>query len=73
MALSHATALASAGFISIVLYVIAPLLAGRTLAAPQLATPLRLGTLLLFFGAINGAQVGALSGFEAFAAIASNT
>jgi len=70
MALSHGAALASAGVISLVLYVLSPLLAGRTLAAPQLATPLRLGIVLLFFGAINGAEVGALSGFEAFATIA---
>jgi O-antigen/teichoic acid export membrane protein len=70
MALSHVAALASGSVMSIVLYVMAPLLAVRTLAAPQLVTPLRLGIILMFFGAMNGAEVGALSGFEAFATIA---
>ena len=38
----------------------------RSLAAPQLAPVLRIASLLLFFTALGGAQVGALSGFEAF-------
>lgn len=41
-------------------------LAERTLAAPQLAVGLRIGALLATFGAVNGAQQGALAGFEAY-------
>jgi O-antigen/teichoic acid export membrane protein len=40
------------------------------LAAPQLAESLAIGSGLAFFGAINGAQTGALAGFEAFKTIA---
>jgi O-antigen/teichoic acid export membrane protein len=47
-------------------------LATRSLAAPQLAGMLRLAAPLLLFGAVNGAQVGALNGFEAFRATARN-
>ena len=38
--------------------------------APALAGELRIAGILLFFNALNGAQTGALSGFEAFRAIA---
>jgi len=40
------------------------------LNAPALAVELRITSVLLFFNALNGAQTGALSGFEAFRAIA---
>lgn len=49
---------------------LAPWFAERTLAAPHLSPLIRIGSLLLFFGAVNGAQTGALSGFEAFKTIA---
>ena len=45
-------------------------LAQHTLAAPQLAPLLLLGSLLLPFGALNGVQTGSLSGLEAFKTIA---
>ncbi|MCX7049931.1 MAG: oligosaccharide flippase family protein [Candidatus Sumerlaeota bacterium] len=48
------------------LFVFAPWLATRTLAAPELAPLLRVGALILIFEAMNGAQTGALAGFEAF-------
>jgi len=48
----------------------APLLSRTVLAAPSLVGPLALGAGLVFFGAINGAQTGALAGLEAFATIA---
>ena len=51
----------------------APFLAERTLNAPELTTPIRLGALLLFVTVLNGAQQGALSGFEDFRSIAINT
>ena len=41
-------------------------LAIHTLAAPHLATLLRTGVGLVIFGALQGAYLGALSGFEAF-------
>lgn len=49
-----------------VLYGFAPWLASRTLNAPELAPLLRIGALILLLEALNGAQMGALSGFEAF-------
>jgi O-antigen/teichoic acid export membrane protein len=52
------------------LIMFAPWLAEHTLAAPQLAGLLQIGSGILFFSAINGVQTGALSGFEAFRAIA---
>lgn len=41
-------------------------LAVHTLAAPQLAPMLRMGALLVIFGSLQGAYLGALAGFEAF-------
>ena len=49
---------------------LAPWLAAETLEAPHLSGPLRVGALVLFFSALNGAQTGALAGFEAFRVIA---
>src|SRR5208337_2987904 len=49
---------------------LAPYLAQHVLAAPQLAAPLAIGAGLVFFGALNGAQTGALAGFEAFKTMA---
>lgn len=59
-------ALVSAG----VLFLIAPLLAAKAMAAPHLVTELRIASLIMVFTAINGAQLGALAGFEAFARMA---
>ena len=55
---------------ALVLFLAAPWLATHTLAAPRLVGLLRAGALLLLLGGINGAQTGALSGFESFKAIA---
>jgi len=70
LALSNIVALVSGVTMSAVLFILAPWLAEKTLAAPQLAPLLRIGAGLLLFGALNGAQTGALAGFEAFRAIA---
>lgn len=51
---------------TLALLVAAPWLATHTLAAPDLAGPLRVGAGLLLLGSIVGAQSGSLSGFEAF-------
>jgi O-antigen/teichoic acid export membrane protein len=61
----------SSGLLMTVLMIgVSPWLAHHNLAAPQLATPMRIGSLLLLFGVINGVQTGVLSGFEAFKSIA---
>lgn len=48
----------------------APWLAAHTLSVPRLADVLRIGSLLVLLGAVNGAQTGALAGYEAFKRIA---
>ncbi len=68
--LSSAFAATSGALVAGALSLFAPLLASRTMNAPALAGELRLGALLLALNAISGAQVGALSGFEAFKTIA---
>jgi O-antigen/teichoic acid export membrane protein len=55
---------------ALLLVALAPWLAAHALAAPHLSGPLRLTALALFLTAINSAQAGALSGFEAFKTIA---
>jgi len=70
LALSGSVALVSGSLITVVVILVAPYLAQHILAAPQLAGPLAIGSGLVFFGAINGAQTGALAGFEAFQTIA---
>jgi len=70
LGLASATAWVSSGLMGLALIVSAPWLAARTLAAPHLSGLLQIGAMLLFLSGINGAQTGALSGFEAFKAIA---
>jgi O-antigen/teichoic acid export membrane protein len=48
----------------------APWLAEKTLAAPHLANLLGISAGIIFFGALNGVQMGSLAGFEAFRNIA---
>lgn len=52
------------------LLIFAPWLAEHTISAPHLTGVLRVGAIILFVNALNGAQTGALSGFEAFKSIA---
>ena len=70
LALSAAASFVSGSVITLVVILLAPYLAQHVLAAPQLAGPLTIGAGLVFFGALNGAQTGALAGFEAFQTIA---
>jgi O-antigen/teichoic acid export membrane protein len=70
LALSATAAFISGSIITVLVILLAPYLAQHVLAAPQLAAPLAIGSGLIFFGAINGAQTGALAGFEAFQTIA---
>jgi O-antigen/teichoic acid export membrane protein len=70
LTLSSLAAVLSGGVITLLLIMAAPSLARNTLAAPQLVGPLEAGSILVFLGALNGAQTGALAGFEAFRTIA---
>lgn len=70
IALTNTTAWSASGIMALVLLFFGPWLAAKTLAAPHLAGLLQVSALLLFLSGINGAQTGALSGFEAFKAIA---
>lgn len=70
LALSASVALIFGSMITVLLILLAPYIAKNVLATPQLAAPLALGSGLVFFGAMNGAQTGALAGFEAFKTIA---
>lgn len=51
---------------SILFWILAPLIATRVLNAPNLLTSIRIGTFLLFFTAFDESQKGALAGFEEF-------
>ena len=55
---------------TIVLIMLAPWLAAVMLNAPQLSLPLIIGAGFLFFSSINGYQIGALSGLEAYGSLA---
>ena len=70
IALGCAVAIISGGLLALALLAYAPVLAAKTLNAPALADELRIASVLLFFNSLNGAQTGALAGFEAFRAIA---
>ena len=70
LTLSGIVAWVTGGVASVALAIAAPWLAEHTLAAPHLANELRIGCLLVLLGAVNGAQTGALAGFEAFKRIA---
>ncbi len=61
---------ATGAICAVLLAGLAPWLAAHTLAAPHLGGPLRITSLALFLTAINSAQTGALSGFEAFKTMA---
>lgn len=54
----------------VVLYFAAPWLCLHTLVAPNLTGYVRISGLLLVLSGVNGAQLGVLSGFEAFKSIA---
>ncbi len=70
IALSTLVALATATVTALSLLVLAPLIAAKALAAPQLSGLLRLGAGVLFLSAFGSAQFGVLAGFEAFPVIA---
>lgn len=70
LAMSSVVAWFTGGLCTIILIYSSPWLAGRALAAPQLASLLQICSISLLFGAVNGAQIGGLAGFEAFKQLA---
>jgi O-antigen/teichoic acid export membrane protein len=70
MALSGLFTAVTSLIITTVLILFSPWLALHTLNAPHLTTELRIGAVILLISAMNGAQTGALAGFEAFKSIA---
>jgi O-antigen/teichoic acid export membrane protein len=70
LGMSGIVATISGGVVALALALGAPWLAEHSINAPHLAGDLRVGALVLFLTTLNGAQTGALSGFEAFRTIA---
>jgi O-antigen/teichoic acid export membrane protein len=68
--LSFRVAVFSGLALAVVMAVLAGPLAQHTLGAPQLEGLLRISAIMILLGALNGAQTGALTGFEAFKSIA---
>lgn len=66
MSLTTLVSAASGAVIAMVFLIAADWLAAHALAAPQLADVLRISSIAVFFASLNGAQGGAMSGFEAF-------
>lgn len=70
MGLSVWAAVVAGALASLALFLLAPALAEGVINAPHLVNELRLSAGVLFFSALNGAQLGVLSGFESFKALA---
>jgi len=70
LALASAVTLATSGAASLLLLLAAPWVSAHALSAPHLTVAVRIGAVLLFFSGVNSVQINALSGFEAFRAIA---
>lgn len=70
IALSGIVASVTGALLGFGLYFYAPWLATHTINASYLVGDLRISSIMLFVSAINGAQIGSLSGFEAFKSIA---
>jgi O-antigen/teichoic acid export membrane protein len=60
----------SSAIVSTALLIFAQVLASETLNAPHLADQIRLASIVLFLSGVDAVQIGILSGFEAFRAIA---
>lgn len=68
--LSGLSALIVGGLMAAGVLLFADWFAEHAINAPHLASTLRIGSVVLFINALNGAQTGALSGLEAFKTIA---
>ena len=66
LAMSNLTAYVTGAIFSLILFLFSAQIAAGPLAAPHLAVPLRISALVLFLTCVDGAQTGALAGFEAF-------
>ena len=66
LAMSNLTAYVTGAIFSLILFLFSAQIATGPLAAPHLALPLRISALVLFLTCVDGAQTGALAGFEAF-------
>jgi len=67
---SGVVATATGSLMALSMLIFSSWLSEHTINAPHLVGDLRIGALILFINALNGAQTGALSGFEAFKTIA---
>ena len=70
IALSNVVPWFGGGVMAVALAFLSPWLATYMLSAPHLARLLAISSVLLLLGSLNGAQIGSLSGFEAFRRIA---
>lgn len=69
LTLSTVFAFLTSFIVAIIVFFSSSWLAANTINAPHLDTELKIGAIILFFSGINGAQTGALIGFEAFKAV----
>ena len=70
LSMSSLVAWITSSTMAVLLAIAAPWVADRMLAAPHLESALRISALLMLLSGVNGAQGGALSGFEAFKPLA---
>ena len=70
IAFAYITSAMAGIFASGSLFLFAGVIARDVLAAPDLAPQLRVSSLLVFLGALNGVNIGALTGLESFRTIA---
>lgn len=70
MAISGLFAVGTGTLVAVGLYIFASWVATHTINATHLVGELRIGAFILLLNAVNGAQSGALAGFEAFRSIA---
>jgi O-antigen/teichoic acid export membrane protein len=70
LGLAALTACGTGVFVAALLVAGAPWLSRTALNAPELSLDLQIASIAIFFSAINGYQVGALTGFEAFRPLA---
>ena len=70
VALSWATSIVIGSLMVPVIVTLSPWLSRDILGAPTLANALSLGAVVVFFAALNGSQIGTLSGLDAFKQVA---
>ncbi len=68
--LSLTFAIITGGIAALAVFFFAPVLAGQMMNAPHLQAELSVAALMILFSAINGSQIGAMSGLESFKALA---